>query len=87
MPTQEVGCGANTFLILSAKGGNAYVMNLRSHYKSRLLDMTKITFEDYLEDIKEVIAECGVSPILIGFSMGGILSQKLAETVEIAGLV
>ncbi|SDO75819.1 hypothetical protein SAMN04487897_12153 [Paenibacillus sp. yr247] len=49
--------------------------------------MTKITFEDYLEDIKEVIAECGVSPILIGFSMGGILSQKLAETVEIAGLV
>ncbi|OPH62139.1 hydrolase [Paenibacillus ferrarius] len=68
-------------------GWKCYVMNLRSHYKSRLLDMTKITFEDYLEDIKEVIAECGVPPILIGFSMGGILSQKLAENVEIAGLV
>nr|WP_193580941.1 alpha/beta hydrolase family protein [Paenibacillus aceris] len=68
-------------------GWKCYVMNLRSHYKSRLLDMTKITFDDYLEDIKEVIAECGVSPILIGFSMGGILSQKLAETAEIAGLV
>jgi pimeloyl-ACP methyl ester carboxylesterase len=69
------------------EGWTCYVMNLRSHYKSRLLDMTKITFEDYLEDIKKVIAECGASPILIGFSMGGILSQKLAETVEIAGLV
>ncbi|MFD0696555.1 alpha/beta hydrolase [Paenibacillus sp. GCM10027628] len=68
-------------------GWNCYSMNLRSHYKSRLLDMTKITFEDYLEDIKEVIAECGVPPIIIGFSMGGILSQKLAESVEIAGLV
>lgn len=70
-----------------SEGWECYVMNLRSHYKSRLLDMTKITFEDYLEDIKEVIAECSVSPILIGFSMGGILTQKLAETVEIAGLV
>ncbi|MFC0216566.1 alpha/beta fold hydrolase [Paenibacillus chartarius] len=68
-------------------GWKCYVMNLRSHYKSRVLDMTKITFEDYLEDIKEVIAECGVPPILIGFSMGGILSQKLAETAGIAGLV
>ncbi|MEK3912118.1 alpha/beta hydrolase [Paenibacillus sp. FSL H7-0331] len=70
-----------------SEGWNCYVMNLRSHYKSRLLDMTKITFKDYLEDMKEIIAECGVPPILIGFSMGGILSQKLAETVEIAGLV
>lgn len=68
-------------------GWECYVMNLRSHYKSRQLDMTIITFEDYLEDINEAIAECGVPPILIGFSMGGILSEKLAETVEIAGLV
>lgn len=49
--------------------------------------MTKITFEDYLEDLKEVTNVCGVPPILIGFSMGGILSQKWAETAEIAGLV
>jgi len=69
------------------EGWKCYVMNMRSHYKSRQLDMTKITFEDYLEDIEEIIAECGVPPIVIGFSMGGILSQKLAETVEIAGLV
>lgn len=69
------------------EGWKCYVMNLRSHYKSRVLDMTKIAFEDYLEDIKAVIAECGVPPILIGFSMGGILSQKVAETAGIAGLV
>ncbi|MEK8129031.1 alpha/beta fold hydrolase [Paenibacillus filicis] len=68
-------------------GWTCYVMNLRSHYKSRLLDMTKITFDDYLEDIREIIAACGVPPILVGFSMGGILSQKLAETTLIAGLV
>jgi pimeloyl-ACP methyl ester carboxylesterase len=70
-----------------SEGWTCYVMNLRSHYRSRLLDMTEITFVDYLEDIREVIAECGVPPIVIGFSMGGILSQKLAETDKLAGLV
>ncbi|MEC0265062.1 alpha/beta hydrolase family protein [Paenibacillus anseongense] len=69
------------------KGWNCYVMNLRGHYKSRVLDLTNVTFEDYLEDMKEVLAECEAPPILIGFSMGGILSQKLAETNELAGLV
>lgn len=68
-------------------GWTCYVMNLRSHYRSRVQDLTKITFEDYLEDIREVIAACGAPPILIGFSMGGILCQKLAETARIAGLV
>lgn len=62
-------------------------MNLRSHYKSRVMDMTKITFDDYLEDIREVLAEFNEPPVLIGFSMGGILSQKIAETVTLAGLV
>lgn len=70
-----------------SEGWKCYVMNMRSHYKSRVLDLTKVSFDDYLEDIKEVIAECGEHPIIIGFSMGGILSQKLAETVTLAGLV
>ncbi|WP_340025494.1 alpha/beta hydrolase family protein [Paenibacillus sp. FSL K6-1096] len=73
------------------EGWTCYAMNLRGHYRSRVLDMTRITFEDYLEDIREVIkevtAERGEAPIVIGFSMGGILSQKLAETERFAGLV
>lgn len=68
-------------------GFTCYVMNMRSHYKSRVMDMTQISFEDYLDDIKEIIAECGEPPIVIGFSMGGILSQKLAEEVTLGGLV
>lgn len=69
------------------QGWTCYVMNLRSHYKSRVMDMTKITFEDYLEDIREVLAEFEEPPVLIGFSMGGILSQKVAETMDLAGLI
>lgn len=75
----------------TAAGWNSYCINLRGHYKSRSVDFTKIEFEDYLEDIREAISEIveesGSLPVVIGFSMGGILSQKLAESVEIAGLV
>ncbi|MGG4482162.1 alpha/beta hydrolase [Paenibacillus illinoisensis] len=69
------------------QGWTCYVMNLRCHYKSRVQDMTRVTFEDYLEDIREIMTECGEPPILIGFSMGGILSQKLAESSPLRGLV
>ncbi len=68
-------------------GWKCYAMNLRSHYKSRVMDLTKVSFDDYLEDIQEVIAACGEPPVIIGFSMGGILVQKAAETVQPAGMV
>ena len=70
-----------------SEGWKCYVMNMRSHYRSRVMDLTKVSFEDYLVDIKEIIAECGEAPIVIGFSMGGILCQKLAETEMLAGMV
>ncbi|MHB8127898.1 MAG: alpha/beta hydrolase [Mobilitalea sp.] len=70
-----------------SKGWKCYAMNMRSHYKSRGMDMTQVSFEDYLEDIKEAITECGEIPIIIGFSLGGILCQKLAESVKLAGLI
>ncbi len=70
---------------------NFYAMNLRSHYKSRSMDMTKITFEDYLADIRlvitEITKETGCPPVLIGFSLGGILGQKIAESEDLSGLV
>ncbi|WP_160679203.1 alpha/beta hydrolase [Clostridium sp. C8-1-8] len=69
------------------KGFTCYVMNMRSHYKSRVMDMSEINFEDYLEDIKAVIDQCSIPPIILGFSMGGILSQKIAEEAELKGLV
>lgn len=70
-----------------AAGWTCYAMNLRGHYKSRHVDLTAVTFADYLTDLEEAISECGEPPILIGFSMGGILGQKLAENAELRGLV
>ncbi len=69
------------------QGFPCYVMNMRGHYKSRSVDMTQITLENYVHDVEEIIAECGQTPILIGFSMGGMVCQKVAEINAIAGLV
>lgn len=62
-------------------------MNLRGHYKSRTVDFTNVTFNDYLSDINDIIKVIEVPPILVGFSMGGILCQKIAEYTDLAGLV
>ncbi|MDF2587556.1 MAG: alpha/beta hydrolase [Anaerocolumna sp.] len=73
------------------EGWKCYAMNMRGHYRSRVVDLTRVTFEDYLDDIIESIRvvnkECKEAPILIGFSMGGILSQKIAETIKLSGLI
>ncbi len=68
-------------------GYDCYGMNLSSHYKSRSQDMTRLTFDDYLEDIRVVIASLRFKPILIGHSMGGLLGQKIAEEDLIEALV
>lgn len=68
-------------------GFDCCAMNLRSHYKSRSMDLTKVTFEDYLEDIREVLGEFEKPPVMIGFSMGGILTQKIAESENLRGMI
>lgn len=70
-----------------SEGYTCYAMNMRGHYKSRVQDMTRVSFYDYVEDIKEVIEEIGEPPIVIGHSMGGLLGQKVAESTKIAGLI
>lgn len=72
------------------EGWTCFSMNLRGHYFSRVQDMTKLTFQDYLSDVRDVIKmvheTCGIAPVLIGHSLGGILGQKIAEEGIISGL-
>lgn len=68
-------------------GFDCYTMNLRGHYKSRCVDLSKVTFENYLEDIKEALLRCEEPPVMIGFSMGGILTQKIAESENLKGMI
>ncbi len=67
-------------------GYPCYVMNLRGHYLSRAVDMTRVTFADYVADVAEVAALCKTPLVLVGFSMGGIIGQVAAQTLSLRGL-
>ena len=74
-----------------AHGTDAFYLNLRGHYKSRSVDFSRIKFSDYLDDIRLVVAtitaQYSIPPVLVGFSMGGLLCMKLAEDASLSGLV
>jgi alpha-beta hydrolase superfamily lysophospholipase len=69
----------NYMNIFSSQGYNCYALNLRGRPGSiPVHDRGKISINDYVTDVKNV-AETLTNPIIIGHSMGGLLTQKVAE--------
>jgi pimeloyl-ACP methyl ester carboxylesterase len=72
-------------------GIDALYLNLRGHYRSRSVDLSRVTFADYVADITlaidAIIERYNVAPVLVGFSMGGLLGMKVAESTPLSGLV
>lgn len=72
-------------------GIDAFYLNLRGHYKSRSVDLSRVEFGDYVADIAlavdAIVERYHVAPILVGFSMGGLLGLKIAESTRLSGLV
>lgn len=72
-------------------GIDALYLNLRGHYRSRSVDLSRVTFADYVADIAlavdAIVERFQVAPILVGFSMGGLLGMKVAEGTALSGLV
>lgn len=72
----------NYLKFFSTRGYTCYAMNLRGHLDSKPVpDIGKVKFQEFLEDVREVVAALG-NPILMGHSMGGILVQKEAERLN-----
>jgi pimeloyl-ACP methyl ester carboxylesterase len=70
-----------------ARGYHCYALNLRGNHGSRpVSDLGKVSFDDHLSDVREVI-EMLDKPIVIGHSVGGLLVLKLAEQVELPAFV
>jgi len=58
-------------------GWEVNVLDLRGHGVSLPIDFTTVTLEDYVADIESVteqVARQGRQPVLIGWSMGGLLA-------------
>jgi pimeloyl-ACP methyl ester carboxylesterase len=65
--------------LLARHGYESHAVNLRGHHGSRPVpDIGKISIGSYVDDVLEV-ARALRNPIIIGHSMGGLISQKVAE--------
>lgn len=72
---------------LAAAGYESHALDLRGHHRSRpVRDIGRLSVRDYVEDALEIARSLG-NPIVIGHSMGGLVSQKVAEAGACRALV
>lgn len=72
----------------SRNGVSCYALNFRGHWLSRgHAELGKAVAEDYVQDVHECLAAIGGEVILIGHSMGGVVSQKAAEGSPLKKLI
>lgn len=75
---------------LEQRGYDVYAPPLRHHDLPLLegaLAMADTSLVDYTDDFIELIKTLEHPPIIVGWSMGGLIAQLIAQQVEHAGLV
>ncbi len=67
---------------LKARGWEAIVLDLRGHGRSLSIDMSVVTMDDYVQDLGsvagQVAAARGRHPVVVGWSMGGLVAMMYA---------
>lgn len=72
----------------SSRGISCYALNFRGHWLSRgHAELGRAAVDDYVQDVHECLAAIGGQAILIGHSMGGVVSQKAAEGTPLKKLI
>lgn len=72
----------------AAAGYDCYAINLRGHGPNPpLAELGRLRTQDYVDDVRGVLAEIGEDVILVGHSMGGAIAQIVAERARLKALV
>ena len=82
-------CWAEHFLPYFARAGyRCYALSLRGHGKSEGRGgLSTHSAQNYVDDIETAIRHIGTSPVMIGHSMGGFLTQKYIERAPLPAIV
>lgn len=68
---------------MTALGWEAIVLDLRGHGRSLPVDFSTVTMDDYVGDVESVASQVatakGTHPVLVGWSMGGLVSMMYAS--------
>ena len=72
---------------LASEGWASYAIDLQGHGASDPLDLSNTSMHDYAADVGRLVAQIRQRPILIGWSMGGLVAMMAAETGDVAACV
>jgi pimeloyl-ACP methyl ester carboxylesterase len=67
---------------LAAAGWESHAVDLRGHGKSAPADLSGTSMRDYADDVMEAARQLGRPPVLIGWSMGGLVAIMAAARID-----
>ncbi len=65
---------------LAQRGWASNAVDLRGHDKSKPVDLAQTPMADYADDVRAAIRQLEERPIVIGWSMGGLVALMVAAT-------
>jgi pimeloyl-ACP methyl ester carboxylesterase len=81
-------CWRNLLTYFARRDISCYAVNFRGHWISEgHAELGKAVTENYVKDVEDCLQVIGSEVILVGHSMGGIVSQKVAEYNRIEKLI
>lgn len=72
---------------LARCGWASYAVDLRGHGRSSAISLSKTTMQDYAADIRRVAEMLDRPPVVLGWSMGGLVAMLCASREEAAACV
>ncbi len=72
---------------LAGRGWPSYAIDLRGHGRSEPIDLSRTSMHDYAADALSLTAQFKRSPVIIGWSMGGLVGMMVAATGGAAACV
>ena len=64
---------------LTAHGWTSHAIDLRGHGRSRPFNISRTTMDDYASDVREIANQLSQPPIIMGWSMGGLIGMMVAS--------
>ena len=72
---------------LAAHGWSSYALDLRGHGKSPPVDLACVSMTDYAHDVRLLLRQLQRPPIVLGWSMGGLVAMMVAAAGGVAACV
>jgi pimeloyl-ACP methyl ester carboxylesterase len=72
---------------LATHGWSSYALDLRGHGRSHRLDLSHTSMQDYAADVRILASQFAQPPIVLGWSMGGLVAMMVAASGLVAGCI